>query len=113
MRFRAWSTGWRASVTFPTAGGSCCRCRRHGIPGPIGAMTCAMRRMLGLRASRCWRGRGGFEMGASYTRVSEIVRRCVEDLVAVGVAREVAERHVLPLELASVESIMHSHRDQL
>ncbi len=49
----------------------------------------------------------------SYTRVSEIVRRCVEDLVAVGVAREVAERHVLPLELASVESIMHSHRDRL
>ena len=49
----------------------------------------------------------------SYTRVSEIVRRCVEDLVAVGVAREVVERHVLPLELASVESIMHSQRDQL
>ena len=49
----------------------------------------------------------------SYTRVGEIVRQCVEDLVAVGVAREVAERHVLPLELASVESIMHSHRDRL
>ena len=48
-----------------------------------------------------------------YARVSEIVRRCVEDLVAVGVAREVAERHIAPLELASVESIMHSHRDQL
>jgi len=49
----------------------------------------------------------------SYTRVSEIVRQCVEDLVAAGVAREVAERHVRPLELASVESIMHSHRDQM
>jgi len=49
----------------------------------------------------------------SYARVSEIVRQCVEDLVAVGVAREVAERHIAPLELASVESIMHSHRDRL
>ena len=49
----------------------------------------------------------------SYARVSEIVRRCVEDLVAAGVAREVAERHIAPLELASVESIIHSHRDQL
>jgi len=49
----------------------------------------------------------------SYARVSEIVRQCVEDLVAVGVAREVAERHIAPLELASVESIIHSHRDQL
>ena len=49
----------------------------------------------------------------SYARVSEIVRQCVEDLVAAGVAREVAERHIAPLELASVESIMHSHRDQL
>ena len=49
----------------------------------------------------------------SYTRVSEIVRQCVEDLVAAGVAREVAERHIAPLELASVESIIHSHRDQL
>lgn len=49
----------------------------------------------------------------SYTRVSEIIRQFVEDLVAVGVAREVAERHVLPLELASIESIMHSQRDQL
>jgi hypothetical protein len=49
----------------------------------------------------------------SYTRVSEIVRKCVEDLVGAGVSREVAERHVAPLELASVESIMHSHRDQL
>lgn len=49
----------------------------------------------------------------SYARVSEIVRQCVEDLVAAGVAREVAERHIAPLELASVESIIHSHRDQL
>ena len=49
----------------------------------------------------------------SYTRVSEIVRQCVEDLVAAGVARDVAERHIAPLELASVESIIHSHRDRL
>lgn len=49
----------------------------------------------------------------SYTRVGEIVRQCVEDLVAVGVAREVAERHVRPLECAAVASIAESHRDQL
>ena len=49
----------------------------------------------------------------SYTRVGEIVRQCVEDLVAAGVAREVAERHVRPLECAAVASIAESHRDQL
>jgi hypothetical protein len=49
----------------------------------------------------------------SYTRVSEIVRQCVEDLVAVGVAREVAERHIRPLECAAVESIAENQRNQI
>ena len=49
----------------------------------------------------------------SYTRVSEIVRRCVDELVAVGVSREVAEAHVCPLEIAAVQSIIDGQRDQL
>ena len=49
----------------------------------------------------------------SYTRVSEIVRQCVEDLVAVGVAREVAERHIRLLECAAVESIAENQRNQI
>lgn len=49
----------------------------------------------------------------SYTRVSEIVRRCVEDLVGAGVSREVAERHVRPLECAAVESIAENQRNQI
>lgn len=49
----------------------------------------------------------------SYTRVSEIVRKCVEDLVAAGVAREVAERHVRPLECAALESIAENQRNQI
>src|SRR5690606_6576818 len=94
MRFRAWSTGWRASVTFPTAGGSCCRCRRHGIPGPIGAMTCAMRRMLGLRASRCWRGRGGFEMGACVPYVVTYTETVIKEKVVYAVTAEDAKEQV-------------------
>ena len=49
----------------------------------------------------------------SYARVSEIVRRCVEELVAAGVSREVAVRHITPLEIESVQSIAHNQRDQL
>lgn len=49
----------------------------------------------------------------SYTRVSEIVRQCVEDLVSAGVSREVAERHVRLLECAAVESIAENQRNQI
>ena len=49
----------------------------------------------------------------SYARVSEIVRQCVEDLVAAGVAREVAERHVRLLECAALESIAENQRNQI
>lgn len=49
----------------------------------------------------------------SYARVSEIVRRCVDELVAAGVSREVAERHVSPLEIEAVRSIADNQRDQL
>ena len=49
----------------------------------------------------------------SYARVSEIVRRCVDELVAAGVSREVAEAHVCPLEIAAVQSIADNQRDQL
>lgn len=49
----------------------------------------------------------------SYARVSEIVRRCVDELVACGVSREVAVRHIAPLEIESVQSIAHNQRDQL
>ncbi len=49
----------------------------------------------------------------SYARVSEIVRQCVEDLVAAGASREAVERHVHPIELSAVLSIADNHRDQL
>lgn len=49
----------------------------------------------------------------SYARVSEIVRRCVDELVSAGVSREVAERHVSPLEIEAVRSIADNQRDQL
>ena len=49
----------------------------------------------------------------SYARVSEIVRQCVEELVAVGVAREVAERHVRLLECVALESIAENQRNQI
>src|SRR5690606_8457111 len=84
MRFRAWPTRWRASETLPTAGGSCCRCRRHGIPGPTGAMTCAMRRMWGLRASRCWRGRGGSELSYDWEYIAKRARALGYDKPRVG-----------------------------
>src|SRR5690606_23578015 len=92
MRFRAWPTRWRASVTLPTAGGSCCRCRRHGIPGPIGAMTCAMRRMSGLRDSRCWRGKGGFEMSACVPYVVTYTETVIKEKVVYAVTASDAER---------------------
>ena len=49
----------------------------------------------------------------SYARVSEVVRRCVDELVACGVSRDVAERHVAPLEIEAVNSIAANQRDQL
>lgn len=49
----------------------------------------------------------------SYARVSEVVRRCVDELVSCGVSREVAERHVQPLEIEAVRSISDNQRDQL
>lgn len=49
----------------------------------------------------------------SYARVSEIICKAVEDLVAAGAERGVVERNIRPLEDAAVESIIESNRDQL
>ena len=49
----------------------------------------------------------------SYARVSEVVRRCVDELVACGVSREVAEMQIRTLELAAVQSIIDNQRDQM
>lgn len=49
----------------------------------------------------------------SYAKVSEIICKAVEDLVAAGASREAVERNIHPLEDAAVQSIVESHRDQL
>lgn len=49
----------------------------------------------------------------SYAQVSEAIRRCAEELVAAGASREAVVRHLRPLELSAVESIIENQRDQL
>lgn len=49
----------------------------------------------------------------SYARVSDIVRRAIDELVEAGACRSEIEQHIQPLELAAVNSIAEGKRDQL
>jgi hypothetical protein len=49
----------------------------------------------------------------SYAKVDEIIRRTVEELIAVGASRETIELHVESLELAAVNSIAENKRNQM
>lgn len=49
----------------------------------------------------------------SYARVSEIVRRAIDELVEAGACRAEIEPLIQPLEMAAVNSIADGKRDQL
>jgi hypothetical protein len=48
-----------------------------------------------------------------FSQVDVAIRAAVEALVEAGASREAVERHIKPLELAAVTSIVDNQRDQL